>query len=134
MTSIVHLRPEIPSAVDEAAARLALAGASPDQARWLLEAEHPFMRSLAGEILDRLTVYQTAAPWHLYPIEEHGQKLSSLVVGMHEDEADAVIDRYLEPIEADLVARGFCTEVARSWCEDLAGETMISAQVLSFSV
>ena len=53
---------------------------------------------------------------------------------MHEDDADAAIDRYLAPIEADLVQRGFSTEVARNWCENLAGETTVTAQVLSFSV
>jgi hypothetical protein len=127
VTSIIDLIPAAPTLadllayVDYTAAHMANSRMTVDHAQMLVDdAETPQLRWLSELVRDRLKVYQVAAPWHLYPAPEHGQKLAMLLVGVEEDECESVIDGYLNPIKADLIRRGFCEKVAADWAEGLA--------------
>jgi len=107
--------------VDYTAAYMANARMTVDHAQSLIEdAETPELKWISEMVRDRLKVYQTAAPWHLYPREEHGQKLAMMLVGVDEHEHGSVAEDYLDPIKADLIRQGFCEKVARDWVEGLA--------------
>jgi hypothetical protein len=111
--------------VDQQAAHMSNRGLTVDHAQTLVEdAEMQHMRWLSEMVRDRLKVYESAAPWDLYPHEEHGQKLALLLVGLDEDEQESVIDSYLDPVEADLIRRGFSAKVASDWCLVLVEETV----------
>jgi hypothetical protein len=109
--------------VDQSAAYMANARMTVQHAQTLVEdAETPELRWIAEMVRDRLKVYQSAAPWHLYNAQEHGQKLAMLLAGVDEDEHDSIMDNYLDPIKDDLIRQGFSETVARDWVEGLAGE------------
>lgn len=111
--------------VDYTAAYMSNAGMTVEHAQSLVDdSETPELRMIAEMVRDRLTVYQSAAPWDLYPREEHGQKLAMLLVGLDEDECDSVMDNYLDPIESDLIRQGFSSKVAADWCLNLVEETV----------
>jgi hypothetical protein len=111
--------------VDNTAAYMTNARMTVDHAQALVEdAETQELRWIAEMVRDRLKIYQFAAPWHLYPREEHGQKLALLLSGSEEHEHESIIDAYFDPIEADLIVKGFSSKVANDWCLDLVAETV----------
>jgi hypothetical protein len=131
VTSIIDQIPAMPTPadflawVDYTAAYMSNAGMTVDHAQSLVEdAETPELRWVAEMVRDRLKVYQFAAPWDLYPREEHGQKLALLLTGLEEFEHESMLDAYLDPIEADLIRRGFSSKVAADWCLNLVEEAV----------
>jgi hypothetical protein len=118
----------IASYIDEMAAKWADVGIVASQIDAAVDADAPhFERAIVAAFRDRLKVYETAAPWNLYDLQEYGLRLAMLLRarglnGVYEgDEYEATMDEFLDPIEADLIAKGFSAKVASDWCEDIAG-------------
>src|SRR4051812_46659156 len=111
--------------VDQSAAHMFNTGMTVDHAQMLVDdAETPELKWIAELVRDRLKIYQFAAPWDLYPAVEHGQKLALLLAGAEEFEHESIMDAYFDPIEADLIRRGFSSKVANDWCLNLVEETV----------
>jgi hypothetical protein len=120
----------ITACVDKHAAELANIGLTSDNADVAIDtAASPFERSVARALRDRLKVYETAAPWHLYPVNVYSMRLAMLLIahGLSDvyegEEYDALMNGFLDPIKADLIEKGFSHKVAEDWCESLAGES-----------
>ncbi|CAO3416501.1 hypothetical protein [Azospirillum argentinense] len=80
-------------------------------------------------------------PWDLFPLDVYGLKLAVQLAGMTEEEADAAIDRLLDPMVDEMVAKGLGREQANRWAEEIAahagvmqsdipilGQRMVSAE------
>jgi hypothetical protein len=116
---------ELMAWVDQHAAEMVNRGLTSNHAQSLVEdAKMQHMRWLNEMVRDRLRVYETAAPWDLYPHVEHGQKLALLLAGAEECEHDRIMDTYLDPIQHDLIRRGFSAKVASDWCLNLVEEAV----------
>lgn len=130
------------SDIDGLAAAMVRNGIQPDQARFwarrarvvverklVAEGDAKLAATLAGrmeaEIFDRYTLFAKAggAPWDLYPIREHGQRLGELLEGVAEADLEEAMAPYLDPIKADLIRRGIPEDDAEAWCEEIAGES-----------
>ncbi|CAO3447390.1 hypothetical protein [Azospirillum argentinense] len=61
--------------------------------------------------------------WDLFPLDVYGLKLAVQLAGMTDGEADAAIDRLLDPVVEEMVAKGFGREQAYAWAEEIAGHT-----------
>ncbi|MCG5240853.1 hypothetical protein ACIU1J_05405 [Azospirillum doebereinerae] len=128
------------SDIDGLASAMVRDGIQPDQARFwarrfrvvverklAAESDTKLAATLAGriesEIFKRYTLFATAggAPWDLYPIREHGQRLGELLQGVPEADAEGAMAPYLDPIKRDLMRRGFPEDDAEAWCEEIAG-------------
>src|SRR3954454_16402027 len=83
---LVPARADLLAYVDQTAAHMSNSGLTVEHAQSLVDnAETPELRLISEMVRDRLKVYQTAAPWHLYNAVEHGQKLAMLLVGVYDD-------------------------------------------------
>ncbi len=90
--------------------------------------------TVAGAILGRLADYRAGAPWHLWPLREHGQRLALLLAGIdEEEEQDAVTERYCADIEAEMIRAGFSAEVASEWVEEIAVGAGVAESDLSLA-
>jgi len=63
-----------------------------------------------------------AAPWRMWPIDDHAQRIALMLSGVDdEDEQDAIAEQYLTDIVDDMIRAGCSADVAGDWTCDIAG-------------
>ncbi|GAA4250633.1 hypothetical protein GBZ26_03265 [Azospirillum formosense] len=58
--------------------------------------------------------------WDAFPLDVDGLRLAVQLSGMTDEEADATIDRLLDPVVDEMVAKGLGREQAYAWAGEIA--------------